>query len=400
VRKSKVHYAWVIVLAGTLVVFLSHGLGRMAYSVILPPMRAGLGLSYTEAGLIGTANFFGYLSFTVLSGLFAFKIGARRTIFSSLLVMGATLFLTGLSRSFRTAFLLRFATGVANGGAYIPTMALPASWFRKEKRGLASGLLTVGTGLGLFFTGTVLPPFMDRFGEQGWRYAWFLIGGSILLLSVPCFVLLRDRPSELGLSPYGKGGEEASSSVSLKGLLIKKELWQLGIIYFMYGLSYIVYITFYVSFLSEELKVPFVLAGRIFGLLGLFSIGSGVFWGWLSDLLGRARAFALAYISLALSCLMPLLFPNAFAYYASSIVFGLTLSSIPAMMAAASSDASSGTLAAFALGVATIFFGVGQTIGPGLAGYLKDVTGSFRGIFILSSLLSLVGAKVSLRLGG
>ena len=59
------HYAWVITFMGVLVFFLfAHGFGRMSYSVILPFMKDHLSLTYTQAGLIATGNFIGYLLFT------------------------------------------------------------------------------------------------------------------------------------------------------------------------------------------------------------------------------------------------------------------------------------------------------------------------------------------------
>lgn len=62
----KKHYVWVIAWTGALVVLLAHGFGRMSYSVILPPMKEGLSLTYTQVGLIGTGNFIGYLCLAVI----------------------------------------------------------------------------------------------------------------------------------------------------------------------------------------------------------------------------------------------------------------------------------------------------------------------------------------------
>ncbi len=50
------HYAWIIAFTGTLVTILAHGFGRMSYSVILPPMKDGLMLNYTQLGSIATGN--------------------------------------------------------------------------------------------------------------------------------------------------------------------------------------------------------------------------------------------------------------------------------------------------------------------------------------------------------
>jgi MFS family permease len=83
-------------------------------------MREGLTLSYTQVGLIGTGNFIGYLSLAVIGGFLAVRFGARRTIFASLIVMAVSLFLTGLSKSFAAAFMMRLIAGMGNGGAVVP----------------------------------------------------------------------------------------------------------------------------------------------------------------------------------------------------------------------------------------------------------------------------------------
>ena len=56
---KKLHYAWVIAFTGALVTILAHGFGRMSYSVILPSMKDGLALNYTQLGSIATGNFIG-----------------------------------------------------------------------------------------------------------------------------------------------------------------------------------------------------------------------------------------------------------------------------------------------------------------------------------------------------
>jgi MFS family permease len=143
-----VHYAWIMAFTGTLVLILSHGFGRMSYSVILGSMKEGLSLSYTQVGLIGTANFIGYLCLAVIGGFLAARLGARRVLFVALMVVGVSLFLTGLSNSFMSAFLMRLVTGMGNGASYVPMMALPAAWFAAGKWGFATGIVTLGTGTG------------------------------------------------------------------------------------------------------------------------------------------------------------------------------------------------------------------------------------------------------------
>ncbi len=398
-----IHYAWIIAFTGTLVLLLTQGFGRMSYSVILPSMKDGLLLTYTQVGLIGTGNFVGYLCLAVVGGFLAVRFGTRRTIFVSLLAMGVSLFLTGLSGSFTSAFLMRFITGMGNGAAVVPMMALTASWFATGKRGLAAGILTMGTGLGLSVVGVALPYVMAKFGPEGWRYAWFLLGTVVFIFSFLCYALLRDNPAEKGTSMYGgKEEQKARKAVTFFSawgdVVREREIWKLGIVYFMFGFSYIIYITFFVAYLTAEGAITPLKAGQIFAVLGLTSILSGAPWGWISDILGRRYGSLLAYLTIALSFLIIALWRSTTGFYVSSIVFGISLSSIPAIMAAAVGDSVGGRLAPAALGFITLIFGIGQSLGPAVAGWIKDATGTFTGAFVLSAVLSLMGAAGSMLL--
>lgn len=212
VRRTAIHYAWVVAFTGSLVLLLTTGFGRMAYSVILPSMKSGLSLTYTETGLIATANFVGYILLAVIGGAIAVRFGPRRTIFVSLIVMGVSVFLTGLSNSFAAALLARFVTGMGNGAAVVPTLALTAAWFVSGKRGLAAGIVTAGIGIGTSIGGFAIPLVVKSFGHDGWRYAWFLLGAAICALSLVCYAFIRDGPEDKGTTAYGGPGENPGES--------------------------------------------------------------------------------------------------------------------------------------------------------------------------------------------
>lgn len=405
--RMKKHYAWVVAFTGTLVVLLAHGFGRMSYTVILPPMQEGLSLTYTQVGLIGTGNFIGYLCFAVIGGFIASRFGARRVIFISLIVMGICLFLTGLSHSFAFAFFMRLVTGMGNGGAYIPAMALPAAWFVARKRGVATGIATIGTGIGLTVMGLILPSFIVKYGQVGWRYAWYAMGVLVFIGSFIAYVLERDNPREKGLSMYGGNDKQEDNPIDRSKVLLlsawrdvmkEKEIWKLGAVYFLFGFSYIVYLTFFIAYLTGEIGLSATSAGGIFAVLGFFSILSGVLWGGISDVLGRRYGSMLAYMTLALSYFIFAFWQEPTGLYLSCIIFGITVSAIPVIMAAAAGDAMGGRLASAGLGFITLFFGVGQACGPGVAGLIKDATGSFTYAFMLCAVISCLGAFGSLLL--
>jgi MFS family permease len=422
---SRVHYGWVVIFTGMLAAVGAHGFGRMSYTLILPEMREGLGLTYTQAGLLATGNLVGYLVFAVIGGFLASRYGARRVISLSLLLMGVTMLLTGIANSFGWAFAMRLLTGLGNGGAYVPAMALGSIWFAMRRRGFATGIVSGGIGLGTLLGGLIVPSVLLAYGAAGWRYSWYYLGGAVLIVALICYFLLRDHPEDLGLeqvgastpvkpereqnpssssssnpSPESSGLAKKKPPPSLQwGLVYKvKEVWYLGLVYLAYGFSYVIYMTFFKAFLSDEMGLSVALASHLWALVGGLSIFCGIIWGGISDRLGRKRGAALAYLTLALSYLIFALFHTLPAFYVSVFLFGLSAWSIPTIMAAAAGDHVGPRLAPAGLGFITLFFGIGQALGPTVAGRLADLTGSFVSSFILATSVSLVGMVGSLLL--
>ena len=120
--KKKIHYGWIVIFLGLLTTVAAHGFGRMAYTILLPAMKDGLGLNYTQLGLLGTGNFIGYLSMAIIGGLLASRFGTRVVVALALLLMGVTMICTGLAKSFGFDFSMRLLTGIGNGAAIVPAM--------------------------------------------------------------------------------------------------------------------------------------------------------------------------------------------------------------------------------------------------------------------------------------
>jgi MFS family permease len=139
-------------------------------------------------------------------------------------------------------------------------------------------------------------------------------------------------------------------------------------------------------------------AGRLFTFLGFLSIFCGLLWGGISDVIGRKGGTALAYVALAISYGIFALFRSPGAFYVSAVFFGLTAWAIPTIMAAAAGDYVGPRLAPAGLGFITVFFGIGQAIGPYVGGLFADMTGSFTLSFIIASGVSITGVVGSLTL--
>ncbi len=405
-QQRKLHYGWIVILMGLLTTIAAHGFGRMSYTIILPAMKDGLHFNYTQLGLLGTGNFIGYLTMAIIGGFLAARFGTRIVITFALVLMGVTMLLTGLANSFGFAFMMRLMTGLGNGASYVPAMALGSAWFAMKKRGFATGIVSAGIGIGTFISGLVVPPILTSFGQNGWRFSWYILGGAVLVISGIVYVFVLSRPEEKGLRQVGAEETEVSpassmdtkkaSSLQWTSVIKMGSVWYLGVVYFFYGFSYIIYMLFFAAYLVKEMGFSQEAAGGLWALVGGLSIFCGVIWGSISDRLGRGKGAALAYLVLGLSYIIYALVKAKFGFYLSAGLFGLTAWSIPTIMAAAAGDFVGPRLAPAGLGFITLFFGIGQALGPILGGYLADTTNSFTVPFLVAGGISFMGMILSL----
>ena len=391
------HYAWIVLAMGTLVVFGSLGLARFGYSVLLPPMQQSLDMDNTQAGLLATANLVGYLALSAIGGALAARYGARVVVSVGLALAAVGMLLTGLAGGLLPAVVWRALTGIGSGASNVPVMGVLAAWFASRRRGLATGIASGGSSLGLILVGHFVPRLLSIYGESGWRVSWFIFGGVALLLAIGSYVLLRNHPSEKGLEPLGSDGRGASpgkrtGAVQWGRVYRSAPVWHLGLVYVAFGFSYIIYMTFFTKRLIAEGGYSQEAAGRLFMTLGWVSVFCGLIWGAISDAIGRKRAMIMVYLMHAVAYALFAFWPTPVGFTLSAVLFGLSAWSIPAIMAATCGDVLGPRLAPAALGFITLFFGIGQAVGPSIAGATADAAGSFFPAFLLAAGVALLGA--------
>jgi len=381
----------------TLVVFGSLGLARFGYTVVLPAMQDALRMDNTQAGALATANLVGYLTLSVIGGAMAARFGPRVVIAAGLALAAVGMFLTGLANGFVSAAVWRALTGVGSGASNVPVMALLAAWFAPKRRGLAAGIAVAGSSLGLIFVGPLVPRILSAHPGNGWRICWFIYGSVALLLAVGALLLLRNHPSEVGLQPLGLDVVNATPSPRAKALqwgsvYRSAAVWHVGLVYVAFGFSYIIYMTFFTKCLVAEGGYTKEAAGSLLMTMGWVSLLCGLIWGTVSDKSGRKGALIIVYLIHTVAFSLFALWPAPTGFTLSAILFGLSAWSIPAIMAALCGDMLGPRLAPAALGFITLFFGIGQALGPTVAGAIADAADSLLPPLFLAGGVALMGA--------
>lgn len=396
---SRFHYGWIIVIVAALVLFACFGLARYAYAMLLPGMQAGLQLSYDRMGLIGTANFAGYLLSVLLAPRALRHAAPRPLIAAGLLLIALALLAIGRCTQFWQLALLYTLAGVGGGFANIPLMLLVSYWFHRSKRGAALGLVLSGNGAGIVLAGQLVPWLNRLYGAEGWRAGWLVLGGICLLVAALALLLLRNNPAELGLEPVGQpeacpAEQFVSREQQRSGLL----LTLMGLVYLAFGATFMVYGTFIVTSMVRDYGFSEVAAGRYWSWVGIFSLFSGIIFGGLSDRIGRRWGLALVLLVQSTAYLLAGLTLGGGWLVLSIVLYGLAVFAIPTIMTAAVSEYLSLARAATAFATVTLFFAAGQVLGPGLAGVLARSTGSFSAAYLLSALITLAACGCALSL--
>ena len=403
----RLHYGLVVLAMIVLAVFGGLGLARFGYTSILPAMQDSLKLTNTQTGELQSWNLVGYLLTVFFAGILATRYGPRLVISISLLIVALAMMATGLFPVFDAARLGRFLAGVGGAGANVPAMALVSAWFGTKRRGVAAGIAVAGSSIGLMVTGPLVPAILNQYGAEGWRISWYVLGALAFVVFVLCVLFLRNRPDEMGLTPVGdsaaesdqRRAEQTASSLNWALVYRSRTLWHLAAIYFAFGFSYIIYSTFFVRYLVKEGGFNASEAGALWLQIGIATTISGFIWGSVSDRWGRRAALLGVFALQGLAFLVFGLSRAWLAVYLSSALFAVTAWSIPALMAALAGDLFGARLAPTVLGLLTIVFGIGQAIGPYLAGAIADATQSFAPAFISAGIVALVlGAGGSLAL--
>lgn len=374
---------WAVVALVGLASAVAQSFGRFSYALLLPAIDRDLLGSYAVAGLLGTANVAAYLLGTVAVSALSRRADPATLIRAGLVASTLGLALLSQAGSAATLAVGLSLTGLGGAFIWVPAPGLAGSAVRPAQRGAAIGLTGSGIGVGIVAASILTAVLHRSGGDASWRTVWLVEAGVALLTLVLCLVLLR---------PAAVEGDAAPARA---GALRRVPGW-LGLVgaYSAYGLAYSVFTTYVVTALQADAGFSDTHASLDYTLLGLALVVGGPLFGRLSDHRGRGPVLVVGYLAMAAAIALVLVGAEPFAAI-SVLVFGITMSGLPAVIAAQLSDHLSPREFAGAFGRLTLFFGVGQLAGPPLGGWLAERTGSFTLPFVVAAGTALVGALAS-----
>lgn len=373
----RVFYGWVVVAAAFLVMFTGFG-AAYSFPAFFEPLSRDFGASRATVSLVFSAAGFLYFALGAISGRLADRIGPRPVVGFGLACVGFGMIAVSFADSL-TAIVIFYGIGigVGVGFSYVPAIGTVQRWFT-VKRGQASGWAVAGIGIGTM----AAPPLAALAIEQfGWRGAYVAFGIAALLLGALATVLLRATPASMGLQPDGaaapvNAAPTTPAGFELGAVLRHPVFW---LLYLATGVNCIGTFVPFVHLAPYAVDQGLSRAEGVW-LVGLIGVGStlGRFvLGSLADRMGRGRSFALAMLGTGVA-LVYWNFAEGFAALAIfALVFGLSYGGFVALAPAYAADLFGLRAMSAVLGVLYTSVAFGTLLGPTLAGWVFDTTGSY-----------------------
>ncbi|MBB5017006.1 MFS family permease [Chitinivorax tropicus] len=329
--------------AGIACVMIVHGIGRFAYTPILPLMVES-GLSLKQGGWVASANYVGYL----LGALFTICYQGRRRpwLRGALLINILTLLGMPLVQSWPSWAVLRFVAGISNGIAFVYASTFVFAYLAQANRMALSGLLYAGVGLGIAFSGTLVSLLTQMQGH--WESGWWAAAGLCALALWPAM--------QLSEPPLPSAQRPTSARPA------NSQLTWVALGYGCSGLGYIVSATFLPTLVRQTPGLA-DWAAASWVLVGLAAIPSTLFWSWLMQRIGELRALLLAYGLQIIGILAPVHIGGLPGVLLGALLLGSTFLGIVVMAVtlARRYDPLGGSRT---VGLLTLVYGTGQIIGP------------------------------------
>ena len=365
----------VLALAGLLSLAVGIGIGRFAYTPILPYMIAGLELDRSQAGLIASANYLGYFVGALAAAWRTVPGDLRIWLLGALALSGLTTGAIAFTTSLGAFLLLRFVGGAAGALVMVFASSLVMDRLSAAGRDGWAAVMYAGVGSGIAISSLAVPA--SASGASDWQSPWFFCGALCLALSFPVALMLRRRRGPATAAPRAAAGERSTG------------LGRLIVAYGLVGFGYVITATFVADMVRAD---PVLQRAEtlVWLCVGLTAAPSVALWGWAGRRWGNARAFALGCLIEAAGVALSVLGGGIWSILLAAGLLGGTFVGLTAIGLIEARHLSAGDPRR-SIALMTAAWGLGQMVGPTLAGVLYDWLGSY----LMPSLLAtaaLVGA--------
>jgi MFS family permease len=291
--RRNIHYAWVMVAVTFFTALVSAGTVG-APGVFIVPLQQEFGWTTAEVSSALSIRFILFGLMAPFAAALLNRYGLRNVTLSALLIVSSALVASlAMTQLWQLILLWGVVIGIGTGmTALVLGATIAARWFA-ARRGLVVGILTASVATGQLLFLPLLAAITER---MGWRIALALMCVMLGVAASAVLLLMRDRPSDVGLRPFGdddtqpltpplvsKGSIVAAALGTLRDASRNRVFWILFMTFFICGASTNGLIQVHLIPMCIDYGIPQVQAASLLAAMGVFDFFGTIFSGWLSD---------------------------------------------------------------------------------------------------------------------
>lgn len=404
----KIHYGWIVVGVTCVVLLTSAGI-RSTPGILIVPLEEEFHWSRATIAFAVSVNLILYGCIGPFAAAVMERFGIRRSVLCALTVVGLGVASTSMMR-YPWQLILMWGFLVGSGTGFLATVlsaTIATRWFT-ARRGLVVGILSGGASTGqLIF----LPAMANITAAFGWRVTVLSIAGVLCVVIPLVALLMRDRPSDVGLLPYGETGL-AKPTVAPKGNPITlafaalrdgvrvRDVWIIAGTYFVCGASTNGLIGTHLIPACIDHGFTEVTGAALLATMGVFNFFGTTASGWMSDKFDN-RWLLFFYFGLrGLSLLyLPFSFTDFYTMSLFAVFYGLDWFATVAPTVRLISNAVGREKGSMVYGWVFLCHQLGGASAAFVAGTLRMNFGDYMQAFMLSGTLCLAAAVAVLLIG-
>jgi predicted MFS family arabinose efflux permease len=356
--------------AGLVALAVAMGVGRFAFTPILPMMQADAGLSIAAGGWLASANYVGYL-IGALSAI-GLRFPAAAAIRGALVIVGVATLAMGLEHRFAAWLALRALAGVASAWVLVFVSAWCLQQLAARRATALGGVVYAGVGTGIAGAGALCLALMHA--GAGSSQAWIALGILSLVLTAAAWPVFADGPSPN--APAGAGEDRVRWSV---------ESVRLVLCYGAFGFGYIVPATFLPAMAKQALGAPLAF-GWAWPVFGAAAAASTVAGAALARFVVNRRLWSASHLVMALGVALPVLAPGIAGIMLAALFVGGTFM-VTTMAGMQEARRVAGERARGLMAAMTSAFAVGQIAGPLGVSLVAGADQGFSPVLLAASLV-------------
>ncbi|MDO8567720.1 MAG: MFS transporter [Dehalococcoidales bacterium] len=391
-KKARFYYGYVIVGLASFVLLVVSGT-MYTYGVFLKPLAADFNIGRAETSGVYSMSLFiaGFLY--MFSGRLTDRFGPRVVLTVSGVFLGAGYFLMSrITAVWQLYLVFGVVIAIGQSGGLVPMLSMVARWFVK-RRGIMSGIVVAGTGMGQVIIPQVATYLIGRFD---WRTTFAIVGVAIFVLLVTVAQFLRRDPAQVGQVAYG--AEETAPGSPAKKMsgfsrgeaLRTRQLWMLYGIYVCHGF-YMQATMIHIVPYATDVGISPTTAATILAAIGGLGVVARIMMGSISDRFGIKRTLVIGF-GLALAGMVWLQFTRQlWTFYVFAFLFSLAYAALVAMEAPVTAESFGLKSHGEILAIVHLGSTTGGAISPILTGLIFDMTHSYNLAFLLFACFSAAG---------